>query len=265
MRKKATSLFLALALLFTGVSSALAAPEATGEWVIPFIGVLKVPAGFSAVEVKDFRSLIEKEKKTQSDSKTKKNEPSKPSNPVSVPDGTPSLLKDSIPLSKDAAMGRFQKADFAFYHLTMDDGNAIHMAWFLAARDGESLPPAVDVFSKELSTEQTQKLDELKTWVDANIGKAQYTDPKSNVSMKLIEMLPIQVMPMQEGQMWTAGTRALVTTDDMPFAVFARAYLLSLENRLTVGLLVGFDGERPFWDPVVKDAFLTLGKKTPAN
>ena len=61
----------------------------------------------------------------------------------------------------------------------MDDGEAIHTALFLAARDGEKIPANVDVFNTELTPEQIQKLDELKKWVDGNIHKAQYTDEKN--------------------------------------------------------------------------------------
>jgi hypothetical protein len=167
-----------------------------------------------------------------------------------------------LPTDEAAATRRFAKADMAFYHLTMDDGEAIHMAWLLAARDGEKLPPNIDFFTKDLDASQTEKLAELKAWVDANIEKAQYTDPKNKVSIKLLEMLALQPLPMQNGdKAWTAGVRVMVTVEGLPFAFFGRVYVLSVDNQLTVAVLSGFDGERPFWDPVIRDMLLSVQAK----
>ena len=266
MKKTVNALLLLVLVLFAYLPCAYAAAEdPAAVWNISFIGDMKVPAGFSAVEVKDFRAFVDQEKKTVSDSAKTKQPSTKPAKPATVPEGAPPLLKDAIPADQEAVMQRLSKSDFGLYHMTLDDGNAIHMAWFFAAQDGEKMLDAVNVFDKELTAEQTQKLDELKIWVDANIDKAQYNDPKKNVSLKLIEMLPIQVLPMKAGQMWTAGARALITAEDMPFAFFGRAYVLSLDGHLTVGVLVGFDGERPFWDPVIRNALTSLGTPLVAN
>ena len=179
-----------------------------------------------------------------------------------APEGAPTLLKDALPKDEETAMKRFAQSDIAFYHLTMNDGEAIHMAWLLAARDGEKLPPNIDFFTKDLDASQTEKLAEFKTWVDANIEKAQYTDPKNKVSIKLLEMLALQPLSMQNGdKVWTAGARMMVTVDEMPFAFFGRVYALNVDNRLALAILGGFDGERPFWDPVVRDMLLSLQTK----
>lgn len=263
MKKIINVLLLLVLVLFAYLSCAFAAPDdSSSVWNISFIGDMKVPAGFSAVEVKDFRAFVEQEKKTGSDSSAKKQPTTKPAKPTAVPEDAPTLLKDAIPADQDAVLQRLRKSDFGMYHLTLDDGNAIHMAWFFAAKDGEKMADSVNVFDKELTAEQTQKLDEFKAWVDVNADKAQYTDPKNKVNMKMIEMLPIQVLPMNGGQMWTAGARALITAEDMPFAFFGRAYVLSLDGHLTLGVLVGFDGERPFWDPVIRNALTSLAPST---
>ena len=109
-------------------------------------------------------------------------------------------------------------------------------------------------------------MDKLKmhspNLVDANIEKAQYTDPKNKVSIKLLEMLALQPLSMQNGdKVWTAGARMMVTVDEMPFAFFGRVYALNVDNRLALAILGGFDGERPFWDPVVRDMLLSLQTK----
>ena len=266
MKKTTYVLVLTVLLAFVYLPQAVAATDdAAAAWNIPFFGDMKVPAGFSAVEVKDFRKFVDQEKKTASDPAKSDKTSATRTITATLPEGTPSLLKDAIPADESTVMLRLRKSDFALYHLTLDDGNAIHMAWFLAAKDGEKMPSSVDVFSKELTADQSRKLDELKSWIDANIDKAQYTDPKNKVSMKLIEMMLIQVMPMSAGQMWTAGARALVTVDDMPFAFFGRAYVLSLDGHLSVGLLAGFDGERPFWDPIVRNALTSLSPGALAN
>jgi len=266
MKKTTKALLLAVLLLFVHLPCVFAAQEDNAAvWIIPFMGDMKIPAGFSAVEVKDFRNFVDKEKKTVTDPAKNNQPPGNPAKPPVMPEGTPSLLKDAIPADQDSAVLRLRKSEFALYHMTMDDGSAIHMAWFFAAKDGEKMPPALDFFSKELTADQTGKLDELKNWVDANIEKAQYVDPKNNVSMKLIEMLPIQALPQADGQMWTAGARAMVTVDDMPFAFFCRAYGMSIEGHLAVGILAGFDGERPFWDPVIRNALTSLAPKAVTN
>ena len=51
---------------------------------------------------------------------------------------------------------------------------------------------------------------------------------------------------------------ALIT---LPFAFFGRLYALSVGDQLTVALLGGLDGERPFWDPVIRDMLLSVQAK----
>lgn len=176
--------------------------------------------------------------------------PGKPSS------GTPDFLPADFPVDK--AMERMQKADFALYHLTMDDGEAIHMAWFLAATDGEKMPADVDVFQKDPTAEQLKKLDEFKAWVDSNKEKAQYSDPKAKMAIKLLDMLPAEMLQQGDKKMWTIGARTMFTADDMPFAFFARAYVFSVNDRLAGGILFGLDGERPFWDPVMRQVLQGL-------
>ena len=201
MKKTTYALVLTVLLAFAYLPQAVAAPDnSAAAWNISFFGDMKVPSGFSAVEVKDFRKFVDQEKKTASDQAQSGKTSATQTKPATLPEGTPSLLKDAIPADESSVILRLRKSDFAMYHLTMDDGNAIHMAWFLAAKDGEKMPSSVDIFSKELTADQNQKLEELKSWIDANIDKAQYTDPKNKVSMKLIEMMPIQVLPMPAGQ-----------------------------------------------------------------
>ena len=226
-----------------------------------------MPAGFAAVEVKDFRDFVDKEK--NSPAALPKAAPTKTGSEKSIklPEGTPTLLKDVVPPDKDSLEARLRKSDVALYHLTLDDGKAVHLAWFLAAHDGEKIPANVDLFTKELTPGQSAQLDELKSWIDANIDKAQYTDPKNKVAMKLLEVLPIKATPAGTGQMWTTGARFLVTVDDMPFAFFGKGYFLNVGGHLTAGVLAGFDGERLFWDPVIDAAMTSLatGEKPAAE
>ena len=60
--------------------------------------------------------------------------------------------------------------------------------------------------------------------------------------------------------MWTSGARFMITAEDMPFAFFGKVYLLNVDGHLTIGVLAGFDGERPFWDPILEKAFTSLAK-----
>jgi hypothetical protein len=263
LKKLSTVLLLAMLLIFANAPQADAAFEwPMSEWNIPFIGTMKTPDGFSVVEVKDFRSFIDQERKKSDDPKKMGPDKSKQGNVIKpmpeVPAGTPSILTEALPKDTDAATKRFLKSDFAMYHLSVDDGETIHTAWFLAARDGDKMPANMDVFIAEPTMEQTQKLDELNKWVDENIHKAQYTDEKTKVSMKMIQMLPVQALLRENGTLWTTAGRAVITVEEMPFAIFARVYAMSIDNKLTVGILAGFDGERLFWDPVIRDMLLGL-------
>ena len=263
MRKLSIVLLLAVFVVFANIPQVYAAFEwPVSEWKIPFIGRMKTPEGFSAIEVKDFRNYIDQEKQKLTDPKKAKTDKSKPgvgNKPLpEVPAGTPAILKEALPKDSEAAAKRFQKSDFSMYHLSMDDGEAIHTAWFLVARDGENMPPNADVFTADLTPEQAQKLDEAKKWMDENIHKAQYTDEKTKVSMKLLQMLPVQALQSDKGKIWTTACRAMITVEEMPFAFFARVYAMSIDNKLTVGILAGFDSERPFWDPVVRNMLLSL-------
>ncbi len=261
MKKTSRSFLVAMVMSLAFVSQAQAAfVWPIQEWTIPFIGTMKTPDGFSAVEVKDFRGFVEQEKKNLADpKKQKKVSAAKPAGQDLIPEGTPPILKDVLPADEATATRRFVKSDMGLYHLSLDDGEAIHMAWFLAFRDGDKLPETNDFFSKELDPSQTEKLAELKKWVDDNIDKAQYTDPKNKVSVKLLEMMPLQPLPLQAGgKVWTTGGRILITVDQMPFAFFSRLYVMNVDGHLVFGLLGGFDGERPFWDPVVRNMLLGL-------
>lgn len=264
MKNKGSLVLIIVLFAFANFSSAQAAfVWPTQEWKIPFIGTMKTPDGFSAVEVKDFSSFIEQEKKDLADpKKQKKSPPVKPNQPEFIPTGTPTLLKDALPADEETASRRFLKSELGLYHLSMDDGEAIHMAWFIALRDGEKLPPTIDLFNQELDPAQTEQLAELKKWVDDNMEKAQYTDPKTKVSVKLLEMMPLQPLAMQSGsKLWRTGGRILITVDQMPFAFFSRIYAMNVDGHLVLGVLAGFDGERQFWEPVVGD--LLLGLQTP--
>lgn len=261
MGNKCVKLLLAiLMLVWFAPSAAHAAFEwPVSEWNIPFMGTMKTPMGFSAVEVKEFRNLMEQEKRKSKDPvlnkpQTQTGGTAKPP----FPEGAPAILSETFPANPDAAAQRLAKSDFAFYHLSMDDGQAVHLAWLLAVRDGDPLPASVDVFSRELSPEQSLKLDELNKWLEDNARKAQYTDEKSRVSVRLLQMMPLQALPFRDGNLWTAGGRVMVTADEMPFAFFARIYAMKIDNRLAMVILSGFDGERPFWDPVIRDILLGL-------
>lgn len=263
MKKLSCSLAIALTVTFVFVSQVEAAfVWSTPEWNIPFIGTMKAPEGFTPVEVKEFGKLIEQEKKKLTEPKKTPTNPQLPTKPELVPTDAPTLLKDALPPDGAAAGRRFAKSDMAFYHLTMNDGGAIHMAWLLAARDGEKLSPDIDFFSHDLDASQSAKLAELKAWLDANIERAQYTDPKNNVSIKLLEMLELQPLLMENGdKAWTAGARAMITVEGLPFAFFGRFYALNVDRQLTVAILGGFDSERSFWDPVIRDMLLSLKTK----
>lgn len=268
MNKLLTAWLLAgLCLLFPLTAAAAAPDETQVAWNISFVGDLKMPAGFAAVEVKDFRKLVDDEKnRPPLPAKTDKTK-AKPEKPVKFPDGAPDLLKDAVPSDKDSLEDRLRRSDFALYHLTLDDGKSIHLAWFLAARDGDPIPAKIDFFSKEITPEQERKLDELKTWIDANIDKARYDDPKGKVSMKLLEVLPIKAVPAGGKQLWTTGARCLVTADEMPFAFYGKTYLLDVDGHLVVGVLAGLDGERTFWEAVLDAALenLAAGGKPAIN
>lgn len=228
------------------------------EWSIPFIGKMRTPEGFSAVEVKDFGVMIEQEKKKLSEPKKVRKVSTELPLPE-LPEGVPQILTDSLPRNEASLNKRFINSELALYHLSMDDGEAVHVAWFLAVRDGDKLAPAArDLFSRELTPEQTQTLEAFKKWVGDNLHKAQYKDEKNRVELKLLEILPLQVLNTENGKIWTIGGRSMVTVENMPFAFFARIYAMNINDRLAVGILGGFDGERPFWDPVVRDIMLSL-------
>ncbi len=268
MKKLTMICIAALLMVATSIPIAQAAFEwPVQEWTIPFMGTMKTPDGFSAVEINDFKGFVETEKKKMSDppkkgmDAVKQEKENKALSPI--PAGTPVILTEALPADSDAATKRFLKSDFSLYHLTIDDGDVIHTAWFLAARDGEELPANIDVFTAELTPEQSLKLDELKKWVDENIHKAQYTDAKTKVSLKLLQVMPLQALSRDPGgKLWTTGGRAMIAVENLPFAFFTHIYAMSINNKLTVGVLAGFDGERQFWEPVIRNMLLGV-KETP--
>ena len=123
MKKRSMVLVLTLVLVLTNIPSAWAAFEwPIPEWNIPFVGTMKTPDGFSAVDVKDFRLFIDQEKKDLLKPKKPtpaKAKPSKGETPFpDLPADLPPILTETVPTDPDALTKRFLKSDFALYHLT---------------------------------------------------------------------------------------------------------------------------------------------------
>ena len=235
---------LALMVFTAGNQVAMAAVA----WDVPVLGSMQMPDGFQAVEIKGAKELMSSQKPKADAGKTV-------AKPVVTSQDKTST--GDLP-SKDELVGRFEKAGIAAYHLTLNDGSAVHIGWFLAFRDSQVIQPELDVFGIEMSEKQKTGLEDIRNWINQNNDKLKYDDPQSKVSFQALEVLPIEFIPAGQSRILTGGVRVLTTAEGFPVPAYFRAYLMKLNDRLSGGVFLSIDGERSFWEPVILEAFKGL-------
>lgn len=210
------------------------------DWVVPVLGVFKVPKGFMAAEFSDLTKRL--------DSQKDKFQAKAPVLPIPQKQGKPVSAKP----------------DVAAYQLTMDDGQAYHLAWLVAVRDTVPLDPAAaEYFNKPLNIQQKVSAVLAHDSIIQTLDKMQYTDPATGAGVKLLELDPLAFQTLNGLQTYGCGARFLITYQNFIFPFYAKGYIFSVNNQSAAIFLITTDSERAFWSPVLQEVFPTLrpGKK----
>ena len=203
------------------------------DWQVPVLGVFRVPYEFMAAEFPDLKQMLESQKEML-DSQAE----------ISIPHAREKLHPEQI--------------DFAAYQLTMNDGQAYHLAWLLVLRD-RSIMDSQDAmyFDQPLNIEQRVSMIMLQDTLRQNIDQMQYQDPMSGFGLKVLEFDQIALENKGPKHLYAAGVRLLVNYQKFLFPVYARGWVFSSDNRLAAVMLLCTDSERIFWTPMLNTVIAT--------
>lgn len=226
-----------LALLYAALTASLtfAAPlDGQKDWQIPSIGTFSVPQEFKAAEFPDLKKLIDQQK-DKLDAQAK------------------------LPIPETDEKLRPEQFDFSVYQLTMNDGQAYHLAWLMVVRDRNVLDEKMAAyFDRSPSIEQKVASIMLQDNLGQNLDKMQYNDAKSGIGFKVLEFDPFDFFRVAGKQAYAGGLRFIVNYQDFLFPFYLKGYAFSVQNHAAAVILVTTDSERAFWLPVVNNIVLSL-------
>lgn len=224
-------IFICLMLLISGGSVSAATNEK--DWQVPVLGVFRVPQEFMAAEFPDLKKMIDSQK-------------GKLDAQAALP----------IPNAKDKLNP--DRLDFAAYQLTMNDGQAYHLAWLVVLRDRVELDKETAVFfDKPLDIEQRVSAILAQDKLSQNLDKMQYNDP-SGFGIKVLGFDEFDFGKIAGKQAYAGGVRFLFNYQDFLFPFYARGWIFNSSGHGAAVLLVCTDSERLFWTPVLNNALTTI-------
>lgn len=204
------------------------------EWQIPTFGVFRVPQEFMAAEFPNVKKILDSQKEKLNNQAE-----------IPIPDVKERLHPD-----------RF---DITAYQLTLNDGQAYHLAWLVLVRDRVALDPqAAQYFDTPLTIEQRVAAIMMQDSLSQNLDKMYYNDPKSGLGLKLLEFDPFDFGAISGKQFYAGGARFLFNYQDFLFPLYMRCWIVNASNHGAAVLLVTTDGERSFWTPVLNSILPTL-------
>jgi hypothetical protein len=216
--------------LFSGSAGAQAGEK---DWQVPVLGKLRVPQDFIAVEFPDLKQVLD-EQKARLEANGK----------LPIPNAKEKLNPERV--------------DFAAYQLTMNDGQAYHLAWLVVIRDREPLDQNMAAyFDKPLNIEQRVAAIMTQDELSRNLDKMQYSDP-SGFGVKVLGFDQFDFNNISGKQAYAGGARLLFNYKEFLFPVYMRGWIFNNGGHAAAALLVSTDSERAFWMPVLNSALLTL-------
>lgn len=219
--------------VFILLSGSAATQASEKDWLVPILGKLRVPQEFMAAEFPDLKQVLDAQKdKLDADGK------------LPIPNAKEKLNPERV--------------DFAAYQLTMNDGQAYHLAWLVVVRDQEKLDKEMAVyFDKPLNIEQRVTAIMTQDELSRNLDKMQYSDP-SGFGVKLLGFDPFDFNSISGKQAYAGGARILINYKEFLFPLYMRGWIFNTGGHAAVALLVTTDSERMYWTPVLNSALLTL-------
>jgi len=225
-------------LLLTGFRDVSAAPA--GEripWKVEGIGTFYVPDGGQATVIEMPQEVRDAQKQMQ----------------ATMPD----LAKGEVnPVAK------LNDATVHAYQLTMNDGNTYHLGWLVFVRDNKKMvEEEKKIFDREISSEQRAEIIALVQKMNAQAGQWTYEDPKTKAFFRLIEIVPVDFLKVNKKQAFGGGGRFLIGAQGFQFPLYVKGYMFNAKGHTAGAMLITFDGERNFWDPVVREVIVSLNRR----
>lgn len=231
--------------LFLFAAGGIAAADGVKEWQVPTLGIFRVPQEFMAAEFPDLKKMIDSQKDklgSQLDSQAE----------LPIPEAKEKLNPDRI--------------EFSIYQLTMNDGQAYHLAWLVAMRDKQPLDEKTAVyFDKALNIEQRAAAIMMQDTLAQNLDQMQYNDPKTGFGIKVLEFDSFDFIRISGKQGYAGGLRFLMNYQDFVFPMYMRGYVFSAQRHAAAILLITTDSERTFWTPVLNSIIPSLRAASAKN
>lgn len=201
--------------------SVMAAPT---KWQIPLLGTVSVPAGFNATEIS---SLNDK-------------------NTIGVNNKLSGAFSN---LSKQTQGN--------FYYLTMDDGNAYHMAILAVMR--EVVPIASNPSSWYFYPNDNQR-QMLQTEFNKFVEQPEFT-VSPEMSIKLLGLDTFELGKIGGKESISCGARFLLKQDKFFVPVYVNGWMFNAKNHGAAVVLITTDSDRQFWNPVMGNILNSLKVK----
>lgn len=218
---------------FILLSGSAAAQSGEKDWLVPVLGKLRVPQEFMAAEFPDLKQVLDEQKDKLDAGR-------------------------NLPIPNAKEKFNPERVDFAVYQLTMNDGQAYHLAWLVVIRDQEKLDKDMAVyFDKPLNIEQRVTAIMTQDELSRNLDKMQYSDP-SGFGVKILGFDQFDFNSIGGKQAYAGGARILINYKEFLFPLYMRGWIFNTGGHAAAALLLATDSERMFWTPVLNSALLTL-------
>lgn len=239
-RKRVLLWILVCLILAAGAPAVSAAASERVPWKVEHIGTFYVPGDWQAVQI-DLKKELTNGQKPEDVLKVATVDP---------PNG----------MAKPA--DKFDSLDVQVYQVTLNDGEAYHLAWLMFLRSTKKMTREEKrFFSEEMIEEDKVKLKRFVSGINSNTQQIAFDDPQRKAGFTLIEMAPVEFLKMNKKPAFAGGGRMLISSDGMIFPLYGKGYVFDAKGYSAAALLVTLDGERIFWEPVLRSVMASLNRR----
>jgi len=233
MRRSFLRLLICVVLLGLYVNPVYAAPVDESQWEVPFLGVMKGPAGFTVVDLEQWMKQLEPAL-----------------NPVNV-------QKEGITA---VPMSKFDKMqlppEVKIYQLQVDSGNAYHIAWALVFKDNK--PAAVNV-AGYFAPAQQEFIDKINGMLQVGMKEIENQSEKTGiVKVKVLNLAPVARLDGSSEVVYSVGGRLIIDSKGMIIPLYMKNYFFNREGKLVSATIVTSDSDGEFWRDMSDQLFVTV-------
>lgn len=234
---KRLAIWVLLCILVTGGTSTGFA--STGEripWQVKDLGTFYVPVGWQATQISLNKEFLAGQT-TEEVLKTAT---------VDMPNGrmNPVDLLGSL--------------DINVYQVTLKDDDAYHLAWLVFCKDTKKMTSEErEYFSQQLTEGRKAAINNFVSRIDSGATQQFFN---GDSGFELLEMLPVEYLRINKKQAFACGGRVLITANELRFPCYGKGYIFDAKGYMALALLITPDGERIFWDPVLRRVMNSLNR-----